>query len=157
MSKSLYKYKVPKSGNEETNFLFTKGRISRKAFSLRLLLAVSIFIVFDLIFNSYVLPKYQTYGVENKYDVRFISSFQNFKFFVFIVLPFLLFIFTSIQAIKRIHDVNKSGLYVLFPLYNLFLLFSPGTKGNNDFGIDPNPVKGIEYFDQLPKEIKPKA
>jgi hypothetical protein len=47
------------------------------------------------------------------------------------------------------HDINKSGLYFFVPLYNLYLAFSAGTKGNNDYGIDPNPNNNIQYFDEI--------
>jgi hypothetical protein len=34
-------------------------------------------------------------------------------------------------------------------LYNIYLTFSPGTRGNNDYGIDPSPLKNIQYFDEI--------
>jgi hypothetical protein len=75
---------------------------------------------------------------------------------LFIILPILLIAFILIQAAKRMHDVNKSAWFVLIPFYNIYLLFSPGTSGNNDFGIDPSPVKNVQFFDELESKKPPK-
>ena len=42
---NLYNYKTPKSGNEETGFFNSKGRINRKTFFLRWLLGIGIYIL----------------------------------------------------------------------------------------------------------------
>jgi hypothetical protein len=47
------------------------------------------------------------------------------------------------------HDVNKTGSYFLIPFYNVYLTFLHGTKGNNNYGIDPIPIKNIQFFDEL--------
>ncbi|MGH2666228.1 DUF805 domain-containing protein [Flavobacterium sp.] len=59
-------------------------------------------------------------------------------------LLFLATIIPSIAvAVRRLHDVNKSGWFILLafvPLANiwlLILLFTEGTKGNNQYGADP--------------------
>ena len=40
-------------------------------------------------------------------------------------------------AIRRMHDVDKSGWYCLIPIYNIILAFTEGTKGPNQYGLDP--------------------
>jgi hypothetical protein len=52
------------------------------------------------------------------------------------------------------HDVNKSGLFSIVPLYNIILLFSNGTDGNNDYGVNPRPPKKVKYFDELDNKTK---
>jgi uncharacterized protein (TIGR02145 family) len=46
--------------------------------------------------------------------------------------------------------VNQSGWFALAPLYNLYLFLLPGTKGNNNYGVDPSPIKNIQFFDEMP-------
>lgn len=48
-------------------------------------------------------------------------------------------------CIKRFHDMNRSGFHVILSLiplisviYALLLLFTPGTKGPNKYGIAPD-------------------
>ncbi len=134
---NLYNYKTPKSGNEETGFFNIKGRINRKTFFLRWLLAI---IIYTLCIYCYLS------GLLGAFNVRIFIFFETISLFI---LPFLIVIFNLIQGAKRMHDVNKSGWYFLIPIYNIYLIFSPGTIGNNDFGIDPTPVKNIQFFDEL--------
>jgi hypothetical protein len=47
------------------------------------------------------------------------------------------------------HDINKSAFNVFIPLLNIYYVFVVGTKGNNEYGIDPSPQKNIKYFDQI--------
>jgi uncharacterized membrane protein len=47
------------------------------------------------------------------------------------------------------HDINRSGWNFLIPFYNIILTFYAGSKGQNDYGLDPAPTKRIEYFDEL--------
>ena len=49
-------------------------------------------------------------------------------------------------GVRRMHDLNKSGWYYLIPFYNLILLFTNGTEGPNDYGVDP---KNPEYMDEV--------
>jgi uncharacterized membrane protein YhaH (DUF805 family) len=151
MPTNLYNYKIPKSGNEETSFFLTKGRITLKALLLRFFLCIIVYAIFYLIYAYYAVPNNESYGRMNVYDTQFKSTFTYYKNFVYLILPVVLLLFISIQAIKRLHDVNKSGWLLFYPGYNLILLFSNSTVGNNDFGIDPRPQKNVEYFDQLKK------
>lgn len=136
-NKNLYEFKTPKSGNEETGFLNIKGRINRTAFFLRLLLTIGIFAICFLIYDSGMYARFGS-RMENFYETCF-----------FYLLPVFLLAFLFIQAAKRAHDTNQSAWYILIPFYNLYIIFSPGTKGNNDFGLDPTPIKNIQYFDEL--------
>jgi len=46
-------------------------------------------------------------------------------------------------GVRRMHDVNKSGWYLLIPIYNLILACTDGTRGNNEYGLDPREVGGV--------------
>ena len=134
---NIYNYKTPKSGNEETGFFNLKGRITRKAFFLRWLFSLGLFLIFKWFYYN---------GFFTEYDSR---SFIFFETIYFYILPLFISIFNLIQGAKRMHDVNKSGWYFLSPFYNIYLIFTPGSKGNNEYGIDPSPTKNIQYFDEI--------
>jgi uncharacterized membrane protein YhaH (DUF805 family) len=149
-NKNLYNYSAPKSGNEETGFFNTKGRINRKAFFLRCLLSLVIYII-NKIWISYGIWNLTSCIKVNDDSgiVIYSDTYIFFKTVHYIVLPIFLAIFIFIQGAKRTHDINKSGWYFLIPLYNIYLSLLSGTKGNNDYGIDPTPIKNVQYFDEL--------
>jgi len=118
-----------KSGNEESGFFNTKGRISRNAFFLRLFLVLGIYLV------SYLLVYFGIYKEDN--------AFHQY------ILPSLLVVFLLIQGAKRMHDVDRTGWAILIPVYNLYLSLLPGTPGNNSYGVDPIPLSTWKYFDEL--------
>ncbi len=159
-NQDFYSYKTPKSMNEETHYLFTKGRITIKAFFLRLLFALAIEGLLLLIYYNYALPKkwaktkFLEDGMEVIYDTTFKTTFFLFENITFYIIPILLLIFIVIQWVKRIHDTNKSGWLFFIPLYNIILLFTEGSEGNNDYGINPRPQKQVKYFDELEKDKK---
>ncbi len=143
--------------NEETHYFLTKGRITIQAFLLRLLFAVAMVVLCFVIYYKYALPKkYEKVKFINKeeviYDTTFKSTFYAFEIFTFYILPSIMLSFVLVQAVKRIHDTNNSGWLVLAPLYNLVLLFSKGTDGNNDYGVNPRKQKQVKYFDELEKK-----
>jgi uncharacterized membrane protein YhaH (DUF805 family) len=141
--------------NEETHFFLTKGRITLKSFFRRLFFSITLQIVLFFMYFNYALPeKYEKVkvledGNEVIYDTTFSTSFYLFENITFIFIPFILIIFITIQFAKRMHDVNKSGWFIFIPFINLIFLFSHGTEGNNDYGVDPRPQKDIKYFDEL--------
>jgi uncharacterized membrane protein YhaH (DUF805 family) len=139
---NLYNYKTPKSGNEETGFFNVKGRINRKSFFLRWLFTISLYLISSFLYFE---------GFWGDYNSRTFIFFETIHIYF---LPLFLLIFNLIQGAKRMHDVNKSGWYFLAPFYNLYLIFSPGTKGNNDYGIDPTPSKNIQFFDEIEPSIQ---
>jgi uncharacterized membrane protein YhaH (DUF805 family) len=155
---NIYNYKAPKSMNEETHYFLIKGRITLKAFFLRLVFAILLQTIFSLIYFNYALPKKLEKikilddGSEVIYDATFKTSFYFFENMTFFFLPIFLLIFILIQFAKRMHDVNKSGWFALIPLQNIVLLFSGGTIGNNDYGVNPRPQKKVKYFDELEKK-----
>lgn len=151
-SNNIYNYKIPKSGYDETHYFLTKGRITRKAFFLRLLLVAFLLIVSNLVLENYAKPQYIYWAKQGNGLVRnttFLMTYNIFKGFNDIYFPIALCIFLFVQGIKRMHDVNKSGWYLFIPFYNLVLLLSSGTVGNNDYGIDPKPQRIAKYFDEL--------
>lgn len=156
---NIYTYKAPKSKNEETHFFLIKGRITIKAFCLRTLFALVVTGTFFAIYYYYALPKKleKVKYVDNEeviYDNTFKTTFYAFENLTLYIVPILMFVFILIQSAKRMHDVNKSGWYSIIPLSNIILLFTKGTVGNNDYGIDPRPQKQVKYFDELDKKTK---
>lgn len=156
---NIYNYQAPKSMNEETHFFLTKGRITLKAFLLRSLLAISVVISLYVWFENYWLPTYYNKLRTNDLGklVMGDSVFGNsYNIFIYssIIVSIVMLLFIIVQAVKRIHDTNKSGWFALVPLYNLVLLFSKGTDGNNDYGINPRKPKQVKYFDELEKDKK---
>ena len=125
----LYDISGDKSGNEESGFFNTKGRISRNAFFLRLL----------LVLGTYLLSCLLVYA-----DV-----YEENNVFHESILPFLLSVFLLIQGAKRMHDVDRTGWAFLIPVYNVYLSLLPGTRGNNSFGVDPIPLSTSKYFNGL--------
>ncbi|MEP0264274.1 DUF805 domain-containing protein [Dokdonia sp.] len=143
---NIYNYKTNKNKNEETHFLYIKGRITIKAFLLRVLLSVIIYISVNLINLYYIIPKKE---IAKPYDTTFNTTVSYFDSFYTLILPIFLILFIIIQGIKRIHDINKSGWFICIPLYNLILLFSKGSIGSNKYGIDPKPSKNVTYYDEI--------
>lgn len=137
---NLYDYKGLKSGNEETGFFNTKGRISRGAFFKRLAL---VFLVYLCSSTALKIDLYLVLGV------RFYLFFETLHSYF---LPLGLLAFLFIQGAKRMHDINRSGWIFFVPFYNIYLSTLPGVIGNNNYGIDPKPGKNITYFDELEKE-----
>ncbi len=131
---NIYNYEPPKSTNEETHLLLTKGRIAVKAFALRLFF-VSIIVTLALVCKFYLVEKH--------------------NYLIYFVLVICL-VFILLQAVKRLHDSNKSGWYLLIPFYNIYLLFIEGTYGGNNFGSDPRPQKEVTYFDELEEKTSKK-
>jgi uncharacterized membrane protein YhaH (DUF805 family) len=69
---------------------------------------------------------------------------------VFYVVPLTI---TFIISARRLHDLNSSGwlaLLLLIPVINLlfvlYLLFAPGSKGANDYGLPPKPNTAVTWF-----------
>jgi len=141
---SIYNYKTPKSGNEETGFFNIKGRITRKAFFLRWLFGIGLYPAYFFLWCGFDFLNNLFY-----FDYEGYRSFIFFETIFLYVLPSFILVYNLIQGAKRMHDVNKSGWYFLFPFYNIYLTFTPGTKGSNDYGIDPSPTKNIQYFDEI--------
>jgi uncharacterized membrane protein YhaH (DUF805 family) len=153
---NIYNYKAPKSMNEETHFFLTKGRITIQTFLLRLLFSIVPAALCFVIYYRYALPKKyekETFTDQGQviYDTTFKTTFYAFENFTFYILPAIMLVFILIQAAKRIHDSNNSGWQALIPVYNFVLLFSKGTDGNNDYGINPRKQKQVKYFDELEK------
>jgi len=154
----LDNYKPPASSNEEKSYFLTYGRIRRRAFFLRTLLIIVILIVSNLVMEFYFQEQYNHWQNVGNGVVRnqgFLFWYNVYFIFNSFVLTNLLAMFFIVQSAKRMHDVNMSGWYILVPFYNIVLWFKRGTKGQNDFGLDPKPQKVEKYYDnslyQCPK------
>jgi uncharacterized membrane protein YhaH (DUF805 family) len=153
-SNNLYNYSIPKSGNEETSYFLTKGRITFFPFFLRLLLCGVIYTVSFFITAHYTeIYIYEEIGGGKVTDETIITLFRVTQVLHLYILPVLLLGFVSIQGAKRMHDINKSGWYILIPVYNIYLTFLNGTAGSNDYGIDPKPMPKVTYFDELDENL----
>ncbi len=140
---NLYDNKGLKSGNEETGFFNTKGRISRSAFFKRVALALLIYL------SSHIALEIGLFSV---FGVRFYLFFETLHSYF---LPLGLTAFLFIQGAKRMHDINRSGWIFFAPFYNIYLSTFPGDIGNNDYGIDPQLREKVTYFDELESEAVP--
>jgi len=151
---NLYNYKTPKSGNEESSFFLTKGRITLKALLLRFLFSLVIYTV-SFFITAHYAELYVNAGsgfqesfkpTENESIITLFNLTQTLHSYI---IPVLLSLFIFIQGAKRMHDINMSGWYFLIPVYNVYLAFKKGTKGSNDYGIDPAPIQNIQFFDEI--------
>lgn len=101
-------------------------------------------------FASYFLILF-VFGIGAAIIIPFISGDSNnvnvtsmgFAIVAFYVLPFIV---SLILARRRLHDLGNTGwmgLLYLIPLVNLvfflYLLFAPGIKGKNQYGLQPKP------------------
>jgi uncharacterized membrane protein YhaH (DUF805 family) len=149
---NIYNYSIPKSGNEETSYFFTKGRITIYSFLLRLLFCVFIYSLSYFIFSYFSDKYWSVYDIDAVVpvtDEKTITLYTVSHTLHFYIVPVLLIIFVLIQGAKRMHDINKSGWYFLIPGYNIFLSFLNGTIGSNNYGIDSKPQLKVSYFDEL--------
>ncbi|MXV38462.1 DUF805 domain-containing protein [Flavobacteriaceae bacterium Ap0902] len=132
---NLKSLRLDKSRNIETHYFLTKGRISLKAFLLRLG-----FVLVIIAIAIYGLWEYGIWFIqyleEHPNDSVAAQSFVIISSVIYLLVVVML-VFLLIQMVKRVHDVNRSGWNVLIPLYNLYLVFSPGDKIDNDYGVNP--------------------
>ena len=56
---------------------------------------------------------------------------------VLIIPSFILGMGVLFQGAKRCHDLGRSGLWQFIPLYPIVMLFAPGQRGENEYGINP--------------------
>jgi uncharacterized membrane protein YhaH (DUF805 family) len=156
---NIYNLKIPKYANEETHYLLTKGRITFSSYINRILFITTFLLVLVLFNKYYWYTEYRSVlGGFGSNKTRFLAYYFVWLQFYKYVLPFATAAFIIIQSVKRLHDVNKSGFLLLVPFYNVYLLFANGTKGNNDYGIDPQHNVTVKYFDEIdePQNTQPK-
>lgn len=135
-----------KSNNVETSLFLKQGRITRKAFFLRLLLCAIIWAAFHVVYVYWAKAEYQKYkemggGTIQKGAQMVETRYNIIKTIDFYVIPALLAIFMLIQVMKRAHDINNSGWMVLIPFYFVYIILAKGSDGGNDYGLDPNAEK----------------
>ena len=88
-------------------------------------------------------------GVFEKLNIEYIHLYKESTMGIIVLLFILLWIYLNAAVfIKRMHDISVSGWFLLPmififkaapPLYivaSLILLFAPGTKGINKYGIN---------------------
>jgi len=64
-----------------------------------------------------------------------VVAIDSAQLMLLFLLPGLIFFWA--QGAKRCHDLGNSGWFQLIPLYGLWMIFQDGTKGNNEYGINP--------------------
>ena len=64
-----------------------------------------------------------------------VVAIDSIQLMLLFLLPGLIFFWA--QGAKRCHDLGNSGWFQLIPLYGLWMIFQDGTKGNNEYGINP--------------------
>jgi len=145
-SRNIYSFKSSKSGNEETHYFLTRGRISRNSFFNRSLLVLFCYLILVMLQYFYWKPLVvQPFQNDNTFISNYIIWYKIYHY----LIPFFFVLFILIQSAKRVHDINRSAFNLLVPFMNVYYLLLPGTKGKNDFGIDPISERNIKYFDEM--------
>ena len=70
------------------------------------------------------------------FAIGFVSGLLRINMLSIIYTLFMLIPSIAV-AVRRMHDVGKSGWFLLIPIYNLVLACTEGTKGENQYGVDP--------------------
>jgi uncharacterized membrane protein YhaH (DUF805 family) len=141
-----------KTDNVEYSLFQTRGRITRKAFFLRLTLCAAIRLISHAVYVYWAKAPFDYYTALGGGKIRAGAAAIEMRHTLvqtldFYAIPCILAVFMLIQAAKRAHDANHSSWFLLLPLYNLYLMFAEGTDGNNDYGLVPHPgKKSPEYF-----------
>ena len=121
------------------------GRVRYLAYNF-----VSIFVIFVTIgiVSAIMLP---TFSMNNSLEQSIAVTIFSL-IFVYVV-PFIINI---IIARRRLHDLNQSGwmaLLLIVPLVNiafaLYLIFAPGTQGQNNYGLRPEPNTVLTWLGGL--------
>lgn len=113
-----------------------KGRATRREYWTFLLFNVLAYLVLYVI--EYML------GMNSEGDQgTFVGLYQ-----LAVLLP------SWAVSVRRMHDVNKSGWNILIPIYSLILFLRKGTKGDNQYGQDPNELN--EKLEPIP-DLKEKS
>lgn len=100
-----------------------KGRIRRLEYGLSLIVSFMILIIISII------------SAESEH-----ASFTlTFTFIAY-------FWFNLSQGSKRCHDFNQSGILQFVPFCVFLLLFSSGTSGQNQYGIDPKATQNTSQI-----------
>ncbi len=127
----------------ENHFFSFKGRIGIATYFFRALIGFGIMVVSLLIATKLIIPPIIEAERSAPWDVsaNFYSndgySDSNPYDIADTIIRIIFICFMMPQVVKRMHDVNKSGWYGLIPFYSWILVFTPGTKGPNIFGEDP--------------------
>ena len=118
----------------ERNWFLPHGRIGRVAYGVRWL----------IVLGAYCLVAY----VERSTTGGQPNGVTKALYWI----PFLFLVITSI---KRLHDIGYGALAVIFlgPIVPL-LLFAPGQRGTNAYGVPPSPPFGRRKASEREAEVK---
>ncbi|QMU62000.1 MAG: DUF805 domain-containing protein [Gammaproteobacteria bacterium] len=139
-------YESPKSNpatsSDQTyqpKFLALNGRIGRLRYLAYGMIATVLTIVVLGILSAIMIPMLASSGMSEAIMVV-----------ILVVLYLPLIVFSIIFMKRRLNDLDKSGwwqLLVYIPIvgiiFALYILFWPGTKGSNSYGMQPSSNSGL--------------
>lgn len=115
------------SHTQESSTFYSKGRLNRAAYNMRLITAQVASGILAYILSAMSMPTRNAFGL--------------CMLVIVIIIAIIYQIFISVQ---RLHDLNRSGKFawlIVVPIVSLFLLsyliFFKGTSGDNQYGLDP--------------------
>ncbi len=133
-------YESPKSNpatsSEQTyppKFLAINGRIGRLRYLAYGMIATFLTVVVLGILSAIMIPMLATSGMS-----------ESVMIIIFGILYLPLIVFSIIFMKRRLNDLDKSGWWQLLAyiplvgiLFAIYILFWPGTKGSNTYGLQP--------------------
>lgn len=100
-----------------------RGRASRKAYWMFVLVHVIIVIILSILDN--------TFNLATKDGSGLLASTYG----LLVALP------SIALGVRRMHDSNHKGWWMLLPIVNFIMMFFRGTKGDNKYGPEPLEAK----------------
>ncbi|MFZ9743091.1 MAG: FISUMP domain-containing protein [Chitinophagaceae bacterium] len=139
-SSDLYSYRPSASQDEEPHFLSMRGRIPLFLFWERLLLICTVTLALNLFIELILSTRRELFHLtifEIQIDFLLMMQYVTILIAAYTVI---------VQSVKRSHDCNISGI---FGILNPLIFIKRGTRGKNNYGLDPIPKNKITYFDEF--------
>ncbi len=129
------KKEVPKTDRIIWKYIGIKGRLNRKSYIIRTLIAGIVQVCFFVLFLGFREPPFMNV---TSALLAFLASFFC------LYISFCGFLITLSAAIRRLHDLDHTGwlcLLAFIPIIDLclviYLIFKKGTEGDNRYGSSP--------------------
>lgn len=111
------------------------------AFAFLVMLISFIFIISMVGLGAFLSLESQSLGI---------TAMLGGYFIVLLLAGLATFVFLMIHTIRRLNDINRSGwfsLLMFLPMINVLLILAlwliPGTNGENDYGLPPEPPSAL--------------